>query len=134
VEVRIEPDRIEILSYPGPLPPLNEKTLMDENVTSRNYRNRRIGDFLKELHLTEGRNTGFRKIRSAMRNNGSPDPVFKTDLQRSYFLTILPINPEANRRYEAEREEAQVEAQVKLTGTKLKIMSECAKNHCPKGK
>lgn len=33
-------------------------------VSNRRYRNRRIGDFLKELHLTEGRNTGFKKILS----------------------------------------------------------------------
>lgn len=93
VEVRIEPDRIEILSFPGPVPPLNKNTLMDENVTSRSYRNRRIGDLFKELHLTEGRNTGFRKIRNAMKTNGSPAPVFKTDDERSYFLTVLPIHP-----------------------------------------
>ncbi len=68
---------------------------MDETVTSRTYRNRRIGDFLKELHLTEGRNTGLRKIRNAMKTNGSPAPLFKTDDYRSYILTFLPIHPDA---------------------------------------
>ena len=29
--------------------------------SNHRYRNRRIGDFLKELHLTEGRNTGLRR-------------------------------------------------------------------------
>ncbi|MDG6245013.1 MAG: hypothetical protein QCH31_11625 [Methanolobus sp.] len=48
--------RSGILSYPGPLPPLNKDNLMDENISSRRYRNRIIGDFLKELHLTEGWN------------------------------------------------------------------------------
>ncbi len=59
----------------------------------RRYRNRRIGDFLKELKLTEGRCTGIPKIIQAMKHNGSPPPVFKTDEERSYFLTILYIHP-----------------------------------------
>jgi len=86
---------IEIISYPGPLPPLSKDNLNNEHVTARRYRNRRIGDFLKELHLTEGRGTGFPKIKRAMKANGSPDPVFKTDCDRSYFMTILAAHPEA---------------------------------------
>jgi predicted HTH transcriptional regulator len=31
-----------------------------------------IGDSLKELHLTEGRNTGFKKMLDALETNGSP--------------------------------------------------------------
>ena len=57
------------------------------------YRNRRIGDFLKELHLTEGRSTGFPKIRQALRQNGSPEPVFETDERNSYFLAHIDIHP-----------------------------------------
>lgn len=125
VEVRIYPDRIEILSYPGPLPPLNKDNLMDENISSRRYRNRIIGDLLKELHLTEGRNTGFRKIRKALMMNGSPEPVFRTDDERSYFLTVLRIHPEAQ---VGAQVEAQVEKVIELTGTQIKILSECARN------
>ena len=62
-------------------------------MASRNYRNRRIGDFLKELHLTEGRSTGFPKIRQALRKNGSPEVVFETDERNSYFLAHLDIHP-----------------------------------------
>ena len=42
------------------------------------HRNRRIGEFLKELSLTDGRGTGITKVLKAMRLNGSPPPVFKT--------------------------------------------------------
>jgi ATP-dependent DNA helicase RecG len=93
IEVRIELDRIDIISYPGPLPPLNKDNINDAIVISKRYRNRRIGDFLKELKLTEGKNTGFRKIRSAMQNNGSPAPVFITDDDRVQFITRLKIHP-----------------------------------------
>ena len=44
----------------------------------------RIGDFLKELHLTEGRNTGFKKILDALEINGSPKPEFETGDDHSY--------------------------------------------------
>jgi predicted HTH transcriptional regulator len=37
----------------------------------RRYRNRRIGEFLKKLDLTEGRATGIPKILRAMKENGS---------------------------------------------------------------
>ena len=121
VEVRIEIDRIEILSFPGPLPPLNKDNMMYENVTSRKYRNRRIGELLKELHLTEGRNTGFRKIRNAMKRNGSPEPIFDTDDDRYYFKTVLPIHPEAHVK-------GPVEAQVKLNKSQINILSECVHN------
>ncbi len=53
------------------------------------FRSRRVGDFLKELHLTEGRNTGMRKMLNALRRNGSPDPVFETDEGRLYFLVTI---------------------------------------------
>ena len=55
-------------------------------------RNRRIGDFLKELHLTEGRNTGFKKILNALEANGSPKPEFETDDNHSYFISRLFVH------------------------------------------
>ncbi|SEM57037.1 ATP-dependent DNA helicase RecG [bacterium A37T11] len=85
-------DKITVLSYPGPVPPVNAQILSTErHILAREYRNRRIGDFLKELHLTEGRGTGFPTIYDAMANNGSPNPVFQTD-DRTYVLVTLPIH------------------------------------------
>lgn len=68
------------------------KGLKSYRVSNRRYRNRRIGDFLKELHLTEGRNTGFKKILDALEANGSPKPEFGTDEARSYFITRLFVH------------------------------------------
>lgn len=98
IEISIHSDKIEILSFPGPLPPLKIEDLNNGSVRVRTYRNRRIGDFLKELHLTEGRCTGVPKIHNAMEVNGSPPPIFETDEQHSYFLVTLPIHPEATRK------------------------------------
>ena len=55
-------DRIHIVSYPGPDRSISEKSIEDKNIIARKYRNRRIGEFLKELKLTEGRNTGIPKM------------------------------------------------------------------------
>lgn len=92
IEVRIESDRMEIVSFPGPDRSVTREGLKNYRVSNRRYRNRRIGDFLKELHLTEGRNTGFKKILDALKVNGSPDPEFETDEERSYFISRLFVH------------------------------------------
>ncbi len=93
VEIQIHKDKIEILSFPGPMPPINQAMLKKQRVVARDYRNRKIGGFLKELKLTEGRGTGLPIIHSSMEENGSPPPIFETDENNSYFLCILPIHP-----------------------------------------
>ncbi|HET54544.1 MAG TPA: AAA family ATPase, partial [Ignavibacteria bacterium] len=70
IEVRIYPNRIDIISFPGPLPPLDKEKLRNNQFDIRKYRNRRIGEFLKDLHLTEGRATGIPTIIDAMKKNG----------------------------------------------------------------
>lgn len=92
IEVRALPDRIEIVSHPGPDRSITDEGLRTYKVFNRRYRNRRIGEFLKELHLTEGRNTGFRKILNALENNGSPKPLFETDPERLSFTTTIFIH------------------------------------------
>lgn len=108
IEVRINQNEINIISYPGPLPPLNKDNLNNNSVISRKYRNSRIGDFLKELKLTEGKNTGLSKIKRKLKQNGSPKPIFETDEDRIYFITKIKIH----KAFESEQVEAQVEAQV----------------------
>jgi len=92
IEMRIYPSRIDIISYPGPLPPLNKEKLKNNQFDVRKYRNRRIGEFLKELHLTEGRATGIPTIIKALDKNQSPKPVFETDDERTYFKTTFYTN------------------------------------------
>lgn len=92
IEIQVFPDRMTFLSHPGPMPPVNAETLSTQKrIIAREYRNRRIGDFLKELHLTEGRGTGFPTIYNAMANNGSSDPAFETD-GANFVLVTLPIH------------------------------------------
>src|SRR5690606_15110522 len=60
-------------------------------IIAREYRNRRIGDFLKELNLTEVRGTGFPAIYGALEANGSPEPSFET-ADANYVLVTLPAH------------------------------------------
>ena len=60
---------------------------------SRRYRNRRIGEFLKELDLTEGRSTGIPKILKVMAANGSSAPLFEANDERASYVVRLPVHP-----------------------------------------
>jgi Predicted transcriptional regulator containing an HTH domain and an uncharacterized domain shared with the mammalian protein Schlafen len=93
ITVTITPERMEILSLPGPDRSITDDDLENRVLVSSRYRNRRIGDFLKELKMVEGRNTGIPLILNAMKNNGSELPSFITDEDRSYFRVVLPIHP-----------------------------------------
>jgi ATP-dependent DNA helicase RecG len=93
IEVRVLPDEITVSSYPGLDRSASIKELQSGRFATRRYRNRRIGEFLKELSLTEGRGTGIPKMLKAMRLNGSPPPVFETDKNRTYFLVRLRLHP-----------------------------------------
>ncbi len=92
ITVTVTPDKLEILSFPGP-----DRSISDENIKSlrmvaTRYRNRRIGEFLKELHLVEGRNTGIPSMLRALADNDSPLPEFETDDERSFFRVTLFVH------------------------------------------
>ncbi|MDO9224426.1 MAG: ATP-binding protein [Pseudomonadota bacterium] len=95
IKVYLYPDRVEITSYPGPVPGIEPHHLDGTvPVPSVPARNRRIGEFLKELKLAEARGTGIPKVRRTMQQNGSPPPRFDFDPARSYFRVTLPAHPE----------------------------------------
>ena len=96
VEVRITPEELVVLSFPGADRSIRMEDFKNGQAVSRRYRNRRIGEFLKELELAEGRSTGVPKILRAMRQNGSPEPVFESDEDRTWFLVRLPAHERAS--------------------------------------
>lgn len=92
ITVMIVPEKMEITSLPGPDRTITDDDLKNCQLISKRYRNRRIGDFLKELKLVEGRNTGIPTMLRAMRNNGSRPPVFETDEARDYFTVTFFVH------------------------------------------
>lgn len=92
ITVRLEKDRLEITSHPGFDRSITDRKIAEGDLRAKIYRNRRIGDFLKELRLIEGRNTGFPTIRKALLENGSPPFVIDMDPERNYLSIILPVH------------------------------------------
>lgn len=119
IEIRIHPDKIHVISFPGPDPSIKMEDLQAGKVLVRRYRNRQIGNMLKELKLTEGKCTGIPTILKAMRNNGSSEPVFETDEARSYLLVTLPAHP-ASRTGRLD--------EVNLSSAEVKILQQCENN------
>jgi ATP-dependent DNA helicase RecG len=87
----VESDRIEYKQ--GWNPDAIYRSINQGQVRSRRYRNRRLGEFLKELELTEGRATGIPTILKALKDNGSPEPRFFTDENHTFFEIELFIHP-----------------------------------------
>ena len=92
ITVRIESEKIEITSAHGADRSITDEDIKNFQMRTRRYRNRRIGDFLKELHLVEGRNTGIPTAIREIKKNGSPLPIFLTDEDRTFFSVIIPIH------------------------------------------
>lgn len=93
VEITIEPTHIDILSYAGPDRSISAEAIKAaRKLKARRYRNRRLGDFLKELGLTEGRATGIPTIQKHLRLNGNDPAVIETDDDRTYFLITIPCH------------------------------------------
>ena len=92
IVVTFTPDRMEINSLPGPDRSIRKADLEKFRLFAKQDRNRRIGDFLKELELAEARNTGYPAILRAVERNGSPKPIIETNASRDYFTFVLPIH------------------------------------------
>jgi ATP-dependent DNA helicase RecG len=93
-KVYLYPDRLEVISYPGPVPGIEREHLATGQIPPVPARNRRVGELLKELRLAEARGTGIPKLFRSMAENGSPAPAFDFDGARSYFRVTLPAHPE----------------------------------------
>ena len=93
ITVRITPESMEITSFPGFDNSITDESIKALDIRARAYRNRRIGDFLKELNLTEGRNTGFPTAFASLRENGSDMPTFEMDDSRGYLSVRIPVHP-----------------------------------------
>lgn len=93
VEISIMPDGIEIVSYSGADRSIRLADLRaGKRVRARRYRNRRLGDFLKELDLTEGRGTGIPTIKNELEKNGSDKACFDSDEERTFFFVSVPCH------------------------------------------
>ncbi|WP_286909449.1 ATP-binding protein [Clostridium sp. UBA1652] len=92
IEVRIDKEKIVVVSYPGPDKFIAKGDIDKGEVTARIYRNRRIGEYLESLGLANGNAVGLARMIKAMKDNNSPEPIFETDDSRAYFIVKLYEN------------------------------------------
>lgn len=126
VEISIMPDQIEIISYTGPDRSIKLQDLKEgKRVRARRYRNRKLGDFLKELNLTEGRGTGLPTIHKELKKNGSPKAEFDVDEDRTYFLISIPCHKEFVCQELAVDESGQIGGQIggQMNKNRIKILN-----------
>ena len=117
IEITIEPSGISILNCPGPDRSISKEDIAKgDMLKSRRYRNRRLGDFLKELDLTEGRSTGVPTIQTKLAENGSPRAIFETTDDRLTFLVTIPIHEGCSDSSETKSESSGTK--LKSSGTK----------------
>ena len=89
VEIRVYVDCIKVINYPGPEKAIKMDDFKSGRAIARHYRNRRIGDFLKEIDLSEKKSTGINKILERLEVNGSPPPEFETNDERDYLIVTI---------------------------------------------
>ncbi len=112
VTIEIEPDGINIMNFPGIDRSISEKTIAEgKRFVSRYYRNRRLGEFLKELDLSEGHSSGIPTIQEELEKNGSPRAEFFTDEDRR----AMRIRIQSIRRFEDDEVSPPIDNSEKAT-------------------
>lgn len=97
IVITVEPDGITIQNVGGPDRSISNADITKcELLVSKRYRNRRLGEYLKEMDLTEGRSTGIPTIQRALENNGSKRATIITDEDRTFFRITIPCHEAAS--------------------------------------
>lgn len=112
ITVRITPEAIEITSFPGFDRSISDESIRNYEIRAKLYRNRRIGDFLKELKLIEGRNTGFPNALKALKENGSEPLMFDMGEQREYLSVTIKVHPYFSERGGTNKKGAEYEKKI----------------------
>lgn len=123
ISIKIKKESIEITSIPSidsSIPIVDIKQL---KLRSTKYRNRRIAEFLKELHIVEAKNTGYPTIIKYSKLNNSSLPIIKTDDERSYVTVIIPINKEFTIQKRKIKTEEKINNALKENNMKLSELS-----------
>lgn len=92
ITVTVRPDRISIMSFPGPDRSISDEDIASFNMATTRYRNARIGDLLKHRGLAEKRGTGIATMLRSLERNGSQEPIFETDPERTFFRVTFLVH------------------------------------------
>lgn len=103
ITVKFFPDRLEIESPGGFVPPVNEKTIY----SARSTRNYHLMDALRFLGYVQMAREGTRRIRQSMKDYGLPDPVFKQEALHGVVVRVTLKNDHETRKRATDRDVAQ---------------------------
>ena len=81
-----------------------------------------VGDFFKDLDITEGKSTGIPTITAAMKANGSPAVKYDFDDSYSWFMATVPVHPVFLNDTDSDRKET-INSYKLLTERRLSILS-----------
>jgi ATP-dependent DNA helicase RecG len=100
--VKLFPDRMEIESPGGFVPPVNEKTIYE----TRSTRNYHLMDALRYLGYVQMAREGTRRIRESMKEAGLPEPVFKQEALYGVVVRVTLMNDHETRKRATDRDVA----------------------------
>jgi ATP-dependent DNA helicase RecG len=100
--VKLFPDRMEIESPGGFVPPVNEKTIYSSRAT-RNYH---LMDALRHLGYVQMAREGTRRIRESMKEWGLPEPTFMQEALYGVVVKVTLRNDHISRKRATDRDVA----------------------------
>lgn len=127
VTVKLFPERMEIESPGGFVPPVTEHTIY----ATRASRNHHLMDALRHLGYVRMAREGTRRIRDAMKESGLPDPVFKQEALHGVVVRVTLMNDHETRKRATDRDVAQffgVEVWRTLQEHEIKIAASAFRN------
>lgn len=102
ITVKLFPDRMEIESPGGFVPPVNESTIY----FTRAARNAHLMDALRYLGYVQMAREGTRRIRESMNEFHLPDPVFKQEALHGVVVRVTLMNDHESRKRATDRDVA----------------------------
>lgn len=102
ITVKLFPDRMEIESPGGFVPPVNEQTIYE----TRAARNPHLMDALRYLGYVQMAREGTRRMRASMQDYQLPDPVFKQEALHGVVVRVTLMNDHISRKRATDRDVA----------------------------
>ncbi len=122
ITVKLFPDRMEVESPGGFVPPVTEQTIY----VTRASRNPHLMDALRHLGFVRMAREGTRRIRDSMKEWGLPDPTFKQEALHGVVVRVTLKNDHETRSRVTDRDVAQffgVEVWRTLQEHEIKIVA-----------
>jgi len=127
ITVKFFPDRLEIESPGGFVPPVSENTIYN----ARAARNYHLMDALRYLGYVQMAREGTQRIRASMKEWGLPDPVFKQEALHGVIVRVTLWNDHQTRKRSTDVDVANhfgVDVWRKLQDHELKIVAFAYRN------